>query len=115
RGIARHPDFAAGAFDTSFIERELATILKRPAVTADALGAALAKRLATQDTDAGDPWQADGWRIGGARGRRLVLRGENDEETNLQVHATGNGARAFDWNGATHRVSANSHACVLAD
>ncbi|MDE2235759.1 MAG: acetyl-CoA carboxylase biotin carboxylase subunit [Gammaproteobacteria bacterium] len=78
RGIARHPEFAAGRYDTGFIERELKTLLTRPAISPAALAAAVADQLAVSESTG--PWRADGWQpAAGPGGRRLRLRtGEQD-------------------------------------
>ena len=84
RGIVRHPEFAAGKFDTSFIDRELTTLLTRPVLTPAALAAAVADEL---DAAGGrhTPWQADGWRLGGAGGLQLLAREQDGKEHALQV------------------------------
>jgi 3-methylcrotonyl-CoA carboxylase alpha subunit len=106
RGIARHPGFAAGDFDTGFIERELESLLERPAITEQALAAALAERLAPQGAAANDPWRSDGWRLDGSRGRRLVLRTEGGQEEAVRVHPGNATGFAFDWQGTEHYVHA---------
>jgi 3-methylcrotonyl-CoA carboxylase alpha subunit len=85
RGIARHPDFAAGHYDTSFIARELKTLLARPAVTAVALAAAVATELAVGNHAAVGPWQADGWRHTSAGGRRVLLRTVEGDERIIHI------------------------------
>ena len=106
RGIARHPDFAAGRFDTGFIERELKTLLTRPALSAPALAAAVADDLAAANAAARDgPWSADGWRLGGGHGVRLVARDSAGNEHPLGV--TGTAADfTLEFAGASHPVIA---------
>src|SRR5579863_7275508 len=88
RGIARHPEFAAGKFDTGFIERALKDLLGRPRLTPIALAAAVAEELWRLNGPAyGGPWSADGWRLSGGRGLRFVAR-EHDG-TEHAVTATG--------------------------
>jgi 3-methylcrotonyl-CoA carboxylase alpha subunit len=70
RAIAHDPGFAAGAFDTHFLDGRLDALLGGAAPEA-AWQAALAAVLADlvpghQGADALDPWEChDGWRIGG--------------------------------------------------
>ncbi len=90
RGIVRHPDFAAGRYDTGFIERELKHLLIQPTITAAALAAAVADELGTGDDESLGPWQADGWRLASPGGRHLhVLGADGLEHT---VHINGNAA-----------------------
>ena len=84
RGIARHPEFAAGKFDTGFIERELPKLLARPALTPAALAAAVADEMDSSG-GAGTPWQADGWRLGGDSGLRLIAREQDGKEHTVQA------------------------------
>jgi len=84
RGIARHPLFAAGKFDTGFIERELPKLLARPALTPAALAAAVADEMGSAG-GSGTPWQADGWRLGGDGGLRLIAREQDGKEHLLQA------------------------------
>lgn len=100
RGIARHPDFAAGHFDTGFIERELNTLLARPAPTPAALAAAIIRNLAGQNTG---PWQADGWRVDGTHGRRLLARGTDGSENALHING-GPAGFSLDTGGGHHTV-----------
>jgi 3-methylcrotonyl-CoA carboxylase alpha subunit len=113
RGIARHPGFAEGDFDTGFIEHELGTLLERPQPTTDAVAAAIADTLATGDTGPADPWRADGWRLDGSRGRRLVLRTIDGDEQAIRVTRSGADGIAFEWNEETHGVRANQNATLL--
>jgi acetyl/propionyl-CoA carboxylase alpha subunit len=81
RGIARHPEFAAGKFDTGFIERALKDILARPKLSVPALAAAVAEELWRLNGPAyGGPWSADGWRLSGGRGLRFTAREHDGAE-----------------------------------
>ncbi|MGE5625761.1 MAG: acetyl-CoA carboxylase biotin carboxylase subunit [Bacillota bacterium] len=81
RGIARHPDFAAGKFDTGFIDRHLQEILGRPRLTPAALAAAVAAELwALNRGTHGGPWLADGWRLSGPLGVRFIAREHDGSE-----------------------------------
>ncbi|HET7307302.1 MAG TPA: acetyl/propionyl/methylcrotonyl-CoA carboxylase subunit alpha [Gammaproteobacteria bacterium] len=94
QGIAAHPDFAAGAFDTGFIESQLDTLLHTPAPSPAALAAAstwVLDRLGVCDTaDARSPWaQHDGWQLNGGPGMKLVFNGA--EDATVRVSGTTNG------------------------
>ncbi len=91
RGIARHPAFAKGDFDTGFIEGELQTLLERPALTSAAIAAALAEQVPHTRYLPAQPWDSDGWRLDGSRGRRLLLRGNDGREEMIRIE--GNEAR----------------------
>lgn len=106
RGIARHPDFAAGRYDTGFMERALKYLLARPRLSAPAIAAAVADELSALDhATAGTPWTADGWQLGGQHGLHLIAREPDGSEHML--HVTGN-TRAFTLTlgGMTHEVRA---------
>ena len=86
RGIARHPDFAAGRFDTGFIERTLKDLLARPRLSAPAVAAAVADELWRLNPGTHDAaWAADGWRLGGGRGLRFTSREADGTEHALTV------------------------------
>ncbi|MGH8426401.1 MAG: acetyl/propionyl/methylcrotonyl-CoA carboxylase subunit alpha [Gammaproteobacteria bacterium] len=105
RGIARHPEFAAGAFDTGFIERELGKLLTRPPLSMPVVATAVADNLARlPDVDARTPWQADGWRFGAASAWRLVARDPSGAEHEVRITGT---AREFsmEWNGSCHALT----------
>ena len=81
RGIARHPEFATGKFDTGFIEQALKDLLGRPRLTSTALAAAVAEELWRLNAPAyGGPWSADGWRLSGGRGLRFTAREHDGTE-----------------------------------
>jgi 3-methylcrotonyl-CoA carboxylase alpha subunit len=91
RGIARHAEFAAGKFDTSFIERELNKLLARPKLTPAVIAAAVASELSAAKSDNG-PWNTDGWRLGGIRGWRFLAREADGNEYLLRASGS---AEAF--------------------
>ncbi|HET6724687.1 MAG TPA: acetyl/propionyl/methylcrotonyl-CoA carboxylase subunit alpha [Gammaproteobacteria bacterium] len=88
QGIATHPAFATGDFDTGFIEAELDLLLRTPAPSPAALAAASAwvlDRLAPHN-DA-NPWsKRDGWRLNGSAGMTLNFHGAG--ETAVRVAGT---------------------------
>ena len=106
RGIAKHPDFAAGRYDTGFIERALKDILVTASLPVLAIAAAVADELLALDRGtAGTPWTADGWRLGGQHGLRFIAHEPDGSEHVL--HVTGN-ARVFTLSlgGMAHEVRA---------
>ena len=103
RGIARHPDFAAGRFDTGFIERALKDLLARPALSAPALAAAAADALSKLDS--AGPWSADGWRLGGGHGVRFATRDSTGNEHPLRVTGTASDF-ILEFAGVDHPVRA---------
>jgi len=106
RGIARHPEFAAGRYDTGFIEHALKDLLSRPHLSATAMAAAIADELSALDrVTAHTPWTADGWQLGGKQGLNFILREVDGSEH--AIHVTGNAAAfTFDLGGAAHEVRA---------
>jgi 3-methylcrotonyl-CoA carboxylase alpha subunit len=101
--ISAHPEFAAAAVDTGFIERHRDVLIPghRPA-PAMALAAAAVARLLAQASaataaaarfdDPNSPWaRSDGWRLNGEGHQKLVFR---DGATERTVIAR---ARAGDW------------------
>jgi 3-methylcrotonyl-CoA carboxylase alpha subunit len=101
--VADHPEFAAAAIDTGFIERHRDVLLsgRRPA-PARALAAAAVARLivrfaaatatAARFGDPNSPWaRIDGWRLSGEGRQEVVFRDGAEERT---VIAT---ARGGDW------------------
>ncbi|MDE2092145.1 MAG: biotin/lipoyl-binding protein, partial [Gammaproteobacteria bacterium] len=96
RGIARHPEFIAGHYDTGFIEHTLNDLLSPPRLSATAIAAAVADELASLDrTTADTPWSADGWQLGGKQGVDFMLRQADGKEH--AVHVAGKAA-AFTLN-----------------
>ncbi|MGH8160660.1 MAG: acetyl/propionyl/methylcrotonyl-CoA carboxylase subunit alpha [Gammaproteobacteria bacterium] len=103
RGIARHPGFVKGDFDTGFIERELDKLLTRPELTPVAVAAALNDQLLYAGNPDRDPWEDDGWRLDGTRGRRFLLRDRGGEERT--IHLEGDELRArFTLGDHTHTL-----------
>jgi 3-methylcrotonyl-CoA carboxylase alpha subunit len=84
RGIARHPEFAAGKFDTGFIERELKILLSRPPLTPAILAAAVSVEFLFDSS--AEAWTVDGWRLGGSPGVRYVAREQDGTEYAFKVH-----------------------------
>ncbi|HMD63313.1 MAG TPA: acetyl/propionyl/methylcrotonyl-CoA carboxylase subunit alpha [Stellaceae bacterium] len=101
--VAAHPEFAAAAVDTGFIERHRATLMppRRPAPgTALAVVAiarlrareATAKAAAARSGDPYSPWgRVDGWRLNGLGHQEILLRDGAEER---RVVAS---ARAGEW------------------
>jgi 3-methylcrotonyl-CoA carboxylase alpha subunit len=101
--IASHPQFAAGAVDTGFIERHRHALLpsRRPAPNAALAIAAVARLLArasagtaaaARSGDPNSPWaRSDGWRLSGESHQELVFRDGAEERTVIAI------ARAGDW------------------
>jgi 3-methylcrotonyl-CoA carboxylase alpha subunit len=91
--IAGHPEFAAAAVDTGFIERHRDALLPghRRAPGAALAAGAVAKLLArasaaaaavSQAGDPHSPWaRTDGWRLGGRSHLEVVFRDGEDERT----------------------------------
>jgi 3-methylcrotonyl-CoA carboxylase alpha subunit len=79
RRIANHPDFAAGAMDTGYLDRHLADVLqpRRPPGAASLLAAAhhaLDLLAAASGPSPAGPWDvADAWQAGGLGGVTLGL------------------------------------------
>ena len=101
RGIARHPEFAAGRFDTGFIERELKTLLTRPPLTPQVLAMAMEDDLLAGDSD--PAWAADGWRLGGSPGVRYRAREYDGTEHVFTVRAA-DGCLSLELDGKTHSI-----------
>jgi 3-methylcrotonyl-CoA carboxylase alpha subunit len=99
RGIAAHPDFAAGKVDTGFIERELKTLLTRPKLTPPAVAAAVAQELAADAT----PWAADGWRLGQTPGVRFIAREHDGSEHTVTAHGA-----SVELDGTAHTLEPGS-------
>ena len=104
RGIAAHPLFAKGQVDTGFIERELKTLLTRPHLTPAVVGEAVLLELAAGTP----PWVADGWRLGGSAGVRLVAREQDGSEHAVIVR---DGSVEFD--DTTHTLPSQARAQVV--
>jgi 3-methylcrotonyl-CoA carboxylase alpha subunit len=101
--VAAHPEFARGAIDTGFIERQRMTLIpeRRPAPDAALAAAAFSRLIAREEAakeaarhhgDRFSPWvRIDGWRLNGVSYQELVFRDGADER---RVTAR---ARAGDW------------------
>lgn len=111
--LARHPAVVEGRIDTGYLDRHLHefTAIEPPpfdAVLAAATACLLEQEAqalaqARQSGDAGSPWAiADGWRLGHAGRRPLMLR-FGDEELALQAQGAG-GAYRFTHKEHTHEV-----------
>ena len=85
RGIARHPGFAAGDFDTGFIERELAALLAPERLEPHHAAGCAARLLADFGADAADPWRADAFRATPDAGWRFALRDADGESATWRV------------------------------
>ena len=91
--VAAHPEFAAAAIDTGFIERHREALLPghRPAPAKALAAAALARLLAraaaarnaaARSGDPNSPWaRIDGWRLSGESHQTLVFRDGTEERT----------------------------------
>ena len=95
--IASHPEFAAGAVDTSFIERNRDALLgpanpppEALAVSALALLQERRDRLADAARASSDPYspwtRADGWRLNGEALSTLAFRNGAGETQSVSVH-----------------------------
>jgi 3-methylcrotonyl-CoA carboxylase alpha subunit len=101
--LTRHPEFAAAAIDTGFIERHRGELLpgRQPApgkaVAAAALAGLMARAATTtaaaaRSGDPNSPWaRMDSWRLSGEGRQEIVFRDGAEQRT---VIAT---ARAGDW------------------
>ena len=91
--VANHPEFAAAAIDTGFIERHRDVLLPghRPAPDAGLAAAAVARLIgretaaaatAARSSDPNSPWaRTDGWRLSGEGQQELVFRDGGEERT----------------------------------
>ena len=101
--VAGHPDFAAAAIDTGFIERHRDVLLAghRPAPSTALAAAAVARLLsrraaavaaAARSSDAHSPWaRTDGWRLSGEGHQEVVFRDRGENRTVIARD------RAGDW------------------
>jgi 3-methylcrotonyl-CoA carboxylase alpha subunit len=112
QGIAAHPGFAAGNFDTGFIEAELDTLMRKTAPSPTALAAAAVWALGALATkpagaDRHSPWhRRGGWQLNGGPGMTLSFEGE--DETAVRVAGT---AERFKMGtgDAVHAVTTHRH------
>ncbi|MGH8398983.1 MAG: acetyl-CoA carboxylase biotin carboxylase subunit [Gammaproteobacteria bacterium] len=109
RGIAKHPDFAAGTYDTGFIERQLGTLLTEPKLSAPALAAAGVQELTRLSHHDGTPWQTDAWRLGGTQGLQLVVREASGKEQTIGLRGNAD-TFTLEWNGESHPVAVDTTA-----
>jgi 3-methylcrotonyl-CoA carboxylase alpha subunit len=108
RAIAAHPDFAAGTFDTGFIERHRAELQEPPDGKAmrSALSAATLTLLAEQHeanaqlagaSEQGSPWAVpDAWRMNGEGYQDVRFRGPDGTVLPVRAWPQGNGAYRLD-------------------
>jgi 3-methylcrotonyl-CoA carboxylase alpha subunit len=100
--IASHPEFAAGAVDTNFIERHRDALMGAGAPPDEALGVAAlaliherretAEREARYSGDPCSPWhQVTGWRLNGEARRSLSFLDPSGRRFEVMVHFRG------DW------------------
>jgi len=101
--ISAHPEFAADAVDTGFIERHRDVLLSGPGPAPGiALAAAAVARLlsrsstassvAAHSSDPNSPWaRTDGWRLSGEGHQEVIFRDGGEERTVIAK------ARAGDW------------------
>ena len=106
RGIARHPDFTAGRYDTGFIERELPSLLATLPLSAPAIAAAVANELVQHAANnEAPPWKPDGWRLGGSSGWRLVACDASDKEYPMRIAGV-SGKFTLEWSGTVYPITA---------
>ena len=111
RRIAAHPDFAAGQFDTGFIERNEAVLLPaRPLAPSIALAAAAAavvlRPAFAAPGDPFSPWAAGtSWRPNGSGYYALQLR-DGDTVHDMLAETRSNGAVHIAWPGNEAMVQA---------
>jgi 3-methylcrotonyl-CoA carboxylase alpha subunit len=102
--LAKHPDYAAAALDTGFIERHRDTLCPgRQSPPAEIVAAAAlsrlvareecARRAALASADPHSPWaRADGWRLNGV-GEQAILLAEGGERHEVRASAQDSGWR----------------------
>ncbi|WP_297834311.1 biotin carboxylase N-terminal domain-containing protein [Thermomonas sp.] len=112
--LVRHPTIVDATIDTGYLDRHLDEFFAPAEDDPQLLLAAatvlllqqetLAARAAANAPDAGSPWNArDGWRLGTAGVRRLVLDHGTQE---FALQATGSdGSYAITLNGASHAIA----------
>ncbi len=81
RGLAAHPQFAAGNYDTVFLDRELDTILAPIPLAPWHAAAALARFLHDLSLTTPGPWRPDAFRVVPGEGWRFGLAREESGET----------------------------------
>ncbi len=112
--LVRHPAIVEATIDTGYLDRHLdeffapaeddPQLLLAAATVLLLQQEARAARAAAEAPDAGSPWNArDGWRLGAAGARRLVLDHGTRE---IALEATGSdGHYAITLNGASHAIA----------
>ena len=103
--IATHPEFAAGNFDTGFIDRHPELFPPASAPPPQAIAAAALTALAVRriSTDPNSPWETtDAWRPNLPGAETLTLRYAG---TDLAIRASG---QTLEWSGRSH-VAALAH------
>jgi 3-methylcrotonyl-CoA carboxylase alpha subunit len=101
--LARHPAIVEGTIDTGYLDRHLEAFVGTSADEAGPIIAAatvallqeeaLTRAAAVRSGDPSSPWAiADGWRLGHAGQRRLVLR-EGETRHEVTAHGSGGGYR----------------------
>jgi 3-methylcrotonyl-CoA carboxylase alpha subunit len=120
RRIAAHPDFAAGAMDTGYLDRHLSQVLEAPApISPASLLATAHYALERLTLGAGaachDPWEvADAWQAGGLGGITLGLATPRFQRLRARREGTLLEVRAGDgrWQA---RVTAGEHDTVSVE
>lgn len=125
--LIRHPSVVEATIDTGTLDRDLEAFMPKPAPAAQArrarLAAATAALLqeeastlaaAARSGDPTSPWaRADGWRLGHAGQRRLVLDDGQARHT-LIAHGSGGDYRIEDADGGAVVVGARLHDGALS-
>lgn len=89
RGLAAHPEFAAGNYDTDFLTRELDAILTPTPVAPRHAAAVLARFLHDLSLTTSGPWRPDAFRVVPGEGWRFGLSHKETGETSrwrVQIH-----------------------------
>jgi 3-methylcrotonyl-CoA carboxylase alpha subunit len=125
--LIRHPSVVEATIDTGTLDRELDAFMPKPAPETQArrarLAAATAALLqeeastlaaAAHSSDPTSPWaRADGWRLGHAGQRRLVLDDGQSRHT-LIAHGSGGDYRIEDADGVATVAGARLHDGALS-
>ncbi len=107
RGIAVHPDFAAGRFDTGFIGRNPALLAPTAAPDTAVTAAALLEAIGPVPDDR-DPWAAgDGFRLNLPAEREVTLGGITAIAQPLDQ------GWSLTWDGATHVAQQRPYGVVV--
>jgi 3-methylcrotonyl-CoA carboxylase alpha subunit len=125
--LIRHPSVVEATIDTGTLDRDLDAFMPRPAPAAQARRARLAAATAAllqeetstlaaayRSGDPTSPWaRADGWRLGHAGQRRLVLDDGQTRHT-LIAHGSGGDYRIEDADGVAAVAGARLHDGALS-